>query len=131
MFEPDFSKITGDALLVALGHDADNNKSNARNTASLFDRTLKGLKDGDADLEYSTSTDCHGGPVWLSVVPASGTITPGGANRLDATIDALAEIVPIEPRPFRLLHYLVRHRDRLVSKEELLDVDTVARGELL
>jgi hypothetical protein len=44
-------KMSKEILLVALDHDADNNRSNARNTASLFDRTLKGLKDGDADLE--------------------------------------------------------------------------------
>ena len=44
-------KMSKEILLVALGHDAENNKSNVRNTASLFDRTLKGLKDGDADLE--------------------------------------------------------------------------------
>ena len=44
-------KMSKEILLVALGHDAENNRSNVRNTASLFDRTLKGLKDGDADLE--------------------------------------------------------------------------------
>nr|MDT0656970.1 AAA family ATPase [Micromonospora sp. DSM 115978] len=29
--------------------------------------------------------------------------------------------VPIEPRAFDVLHYLISHRDRIVSKEELLD----------
>ena len=41
-------KMSKEVLLVALGHDADANKANLRNTASLFDRTLKGLKDGDS-----------------------------------------------------------------------------------
>ncbi len=50
-------KMSKEILLVALQHDADNNKSNVRNTASLFDRTLKGLKDGDADLELPKTDD--------------------------------------------------------------------------
>ena len=29
--------------------------------------------------------------------------------------------VPVEPQVFEVLAFLVRHRDRLVSKEELLD----------
>lgn len=50
-------KMSKEALLVALGHDADANRSNARNTSSLFDRTLKGLKDGDPDLELPRTED--------------------------------------------------------------------------
>jgi len=44
--------------------------------------------EGDADLEYSNSIDSHGGPVWLAVDPMSGTVVPGGAARLDVTMDA-------------------------------------------
>ena len=50
-------KMSKEVLLVALGHDADANRSNARSTASLFDRTLIGLKDGDADLELPRTDD--------------------------------------------------------------------------
>ena len=50
-------KMSKEILLVALEHDAKNNKSNVRNTASLFDRTLKGLKDGDTDLELPKTDD--------------------------------------------------------------------------
>lgn len=50
-------KMSKEIMLVSLGHDADNNKSNARNTASLFDRTLAGLKDGDSDLELPKTED--------------------------------------------------------------------------
>jgi hypothetical protein len=50
-------KMSKEVLLVALQHDTENNRSNARNTASLFDRTLKGLKDGDADLELPKTED--------------------------------------------------------------------------
>ncbi|MEU4245459.1 AAA family ATPase [Actinoplanes sp. NPDC026619] len=43
---------------------------------------------------------------------------------LDASLFELrlaGERIPIEPRVFNVLHYLVSHRDRVVSKEELLD----------
>lgn len=50
-------KMSKEALLVALQHDTDNNRSNVRATASLFDRTLKGLRDGDADLELPGTSD--------------------------------------------------------------------------
>lgn len=50
-------KMSKEMSLVALDHQADNNKSNLRSTASLFDRTLKGLLDGDADLELPGTKD--------------------------------------------------------------------------
>ncbi len=43
-------KMTKESLLVLLEHEADMNKDNLRKTADLFDKTLKGLKDGDSDL---------------------------------------------------------------------------------
>ncbi|PON14253.1 hypothetical protein C2W62_30055 [Candidatus Entotheonella serta] len=30
-------------------------------------------------------------------------------------------IVPVEPKMFQVLHYLIDHRDRVVPKDELLD----------
>ncbi|MCU7922926.1 MAG: type IV pili methyl-accepting chemotaxis transducer N-terminal domain-containing protein [Candidatus Thiodiazotropha sp. (ex Dulcina madagascariensis)] len=50
-------KMSKEMSLVALNHQADDNKSNLRSTASLFDRTLKGLLDGDADLELPGTKD--------------------------------------------------------------------------
>ena len=50
-------KMSKEMSLVALGHKPDENKSNLRSTASLFDRTLKGLLDGDADLELPGTKD--------------------------------------------------------------------------
>ena len=50
-------KMSKEIMLVALDHEADENRSNVRSTASLFDRTLTGLKDGDADLELPKTTD--------------------------------------------------------------------------
>jgi len=43
-------KMSKEMLLVALNHEAQDNKANLRGTTSLFDRTLKGLRDGDQDL---------------------------------------------------------------------------------
>lgn len=43
-------KMTKEMLLVAYGYEADENLAQLKATAGLFDKTLKGLKEGDADL---------------------------------------------------------------------------------
>ncbi|MCP4491183.1 MAG: hypothetical protein GY820_28290 [Gammaproteobacteria bacterium] len=43
-------KMSKEYLLIAYGHDIDNNKLNLLETYSLFERTLKGLLDGDETL---------------------------------------------------------------------------------
>ncbi|GGI90120.1 type IV pili methyl-accepting chemotaxis transducer N-terminal domain-containing protein [Shewanella gelidii] len=43
-------KMSKEFFLIALGHDVEKNKLNLLETYSLFDRTLKGLKDGDEVL---------------------------------------------------------------------------------
>jgi hypothetical protein len=50
-------KMSKEMLLVALNHKVDDNKGNLRGTASLFDRTLKGLRDGDDDLGLPPTKD--------------------------------------------------------------------------
>lgn len=50
-------KMTMEALLVHLGVAKDDNLLNLRETTSLFDRTLTGLLDGDADLELPGTKD--------------------------------------------------------------------------
>jgi len=50
-------KMSKEMLLVALNFKADDNKANLRGTSSLFDRTLKGLKAGDADLGLPPTND--------------------------------------------------------------------------
>lgn len=44
-------KMSKEFLLVAYGHEMENNKLNLLETYSLFERTLKGLQDGDATLD--------------------------------------------------------------------------------
>lgn len=44
-------KMTKELLLVSLGIDADKNKINLKETTSLFNQTLRGLLDGNKELE--------------------------------------------------------------------------------
>ena len=44
-------KMSKEALFIAKGVDVDKNKENLKKTAELFDKTLKGLVDGDSDLK--------------------------------------------------------------------------------
>lgn len=50
-------KMTKELLLVALDIDPDENKRNLKETTSLFERTLKGLLDGDKDLDLPGTKD--------------------------------------------------------------------------
>lgn len=50
-------KMTKELLLVANGIDADANKANLQKTAGLFERTLKGLFDGDVELGLPGTKD--------------------------------------------------------------------------
>jgi nitrate/nitrite-specific signal transduction histidine kinase len=50
-------KMTKELLLVANGIDPDTNKTALKKTVALFDRTLKGLLEGDPDLDLSGTQD--------------------------------------------------------------------------
>ena len=50
-------KMSKEALFVAKGIDADANKANLSKTVALFDKTLKGLIDGDESLGLPKTTD--------------------------------------------------------------------------
>ncbi len=50
-------KMSKEILLIAKGIDADANKANLQKTADLFDKTLKGLVNGDADLGLPKTVD--------------------------------------------------------------------------
>lgn len=50
-------KMSKEILLIAAGVDADANKENLKKTAELFDKTLKGLVAGDADLGLPKTED--------------------------------------------------------------------------
>lgn len=48
-------KMSKEMMLIALNHEVDTNLKNLAATSSLFDRTLKGLRDGDVDLRLPTT----------------------------------------------------------------------------
>lgn len=48
-------KMSKEFVLIAKGHNADENKLNLLETYELFDRTLKGLREGDETLELDAS----------------------------------------------------------------------------
>ena len=50
-------KMTKELLLVANGIDADGNKANLGKTVALFERTLNGLLEGDAELGLTGTKD--------------------------------------------------------------------------
>jgi len=50
-------KMSKEMLLIAKGVQVDANKANLEKTANLFDKTLKGLVNGDADLGLPKTTD--------------------------------------------------------------------------
>ena len=50
-------KMSKEVLLIAAGVDTEANKANLKKTADLFDKTLKGLLDGDADLGLPKTED--------------------------------------------------------------------------
>lgn len=70
-------KMSKEFLLVYLNVNADENRLNVRETASLFDRTLKGLRDGDSDLGLPGTKDSTaqqlldaGSSLWKGFQPA-------------------------------------------------------------
>ncbi len=50
-------KMTKEILLIAKGIDVDANRASLKNTAALFDKTLKGLVDGDVSLGLPKTSD--------------------------------------------------------------------------
>lgn len=49
-------KMSKEAMLIALDVDTEKNLDNLAKTAALFDKTLKGLRNGDADLRLPPTT---------------------------------------------------------------------------
>jgi transcriptional regulator of heat shock response len=52
-------KMSKEALLIAKGINVDANKANLRKTAGLFDKTLKGLVQGDTELGLPKTEDAE------------------------------------------------------------------------
>lgn len=50
-------KMSKELLLIALNHQVADSKAELRGTYALFDKTLKGLRDGDSDLGLPSTKD--------------------------------------------------------------------------
>ena len=50
-------KMSKEVMLIALGHDTAGNVKNLQATTTLFDRTLKGLRDGDKELKLVPTSE--------------------------------------------------------------------------
>ncbi len=92
-------KMTKELLLVANGIDADKNRRNVKKTASLFGRTLKGLVDGDKDLELPGTTDAKivaqvekVKGLWAGYEPVLKKVASGSGEIPKADIEKAAQL---------------------------------------
>ena len=90
-------KMSKEFLLVAFGHDTENNKLNLLETFTLFERTLKGLMDGDDTLGLPGTTqptirDQLGvvDAIWLEFKPIVSKGSVAGAEITGEMVKKLA-----------------------------------------
>ncbi len=81
-------KMSKEALLIAKGIDVETNKSNLKKTVTLFDKTLKGLKNGDADLGLPGTENAdivkqldHVASLWANFKPLMDQAAAGTADK--------------------------------------------------
>ncbi len=89
-------KMSKEALLVAKGIDKDANTESLKKTSALFDKTLKGLIAGDADLGLEKTTDKDiiaqldkVTSLWTTFKQSIDKVTSGSADK--ATLKAIAD----------------------------------------
>jgi len=85
-------KMSKEALFVAKGIDVDANKENLKKTAALFDKTLKGLVNGDEELKLPKTEDKA---ILAQLQTVSELWTPFKAN-IDKVIDGKADKATLE-----------------------------------
>lgn len=81
-------KMSKEVMLIALDVDKAANLENLKKTSSLFDRTIKGLRNGDAGLKLPPTTDAgilrqldRVDKLWAEFYPiVTDVITSGGAS---------------------------------------------------
>jgi len=83
-------KMTKELLLLANGVEPDSNRLNLKATASLFDRTLKGLKDGDKDLDLPGTKD----PAIRAQLDKVGELWKGYKPLIDKVVASSSNDVP-------------------------------------
>lgn len=113
-------KMSKEIFLIAKNVDAVANRENLKKTASLFERTLKGLMDGDKDLELLGTID----PIirsqlvtvkklWNDYKPLLEKIAHGGPN--DVPMDLLVKAANLNLPLLREADRAVRMYERSVK----------------
>ena len=89
-------KMSKESFLVALGIDPDANRANLKKTMALFDRTLKGLKNGDEGLKLAKAPNAKIAAqldvvmkLWKTFQPLVAKVAAGSADA--ATLTAIAK----------------------------------------
>jgi hypothetical protein len=89
-------KMSKEALFVAKGIDVEQNRANLKKTAALFDKTLKGLIDGDSELNLPKTTNPEilaqlevVNKLWTSFKANIDKVIAGNADK--ATLEAIAK----------------------------------------
>ena len=89
-------KMSKEALFIAKGIDADANTEALKKTAALFDKTLKGLVDGDDELKLPKTTDKDilaqlkkVSELWTSMKKSIDIVAGGKADK--AALEAIAK----------------------------------------
>jgi len=115
-------KMTKELLLVANGIEPEKNKINLKKTASLFERTLKGLMDGDSNLELPGTTD----PVirsqlvtiqklWNDYKPLIENVALGESN--DVPMDVLVKAANLNLPLLREMNRAVKMYEQSVKQD--------------
>jgi len=94
-------KMSKEALFIAKGIDVKANTESLKKTASLFDKTLKGLADGDEGLKLPKTTDKDilaqlkkVSELWASMKTSIDKVADGKSDK--ATLEAIAkENIPL------------------------------------
>ena len=89
-------KMSKEALFIAKGINAKANTENLKKTAELFDKTLKGLANGDESLKLPKTTDkdilaqlTKVSELWASLKPNIDKVAEGKSDK--ATLEAIAK----------------------------------------
>lgn len=115
-------KMSKEVMLIALDIDKAKNLENLKNTSSLFDKTLKGLRNGDADLKLPpTSSKAilrqldRVDKLWADFYPiVQGVINNGGVSA-----EQVSEIATKNPKLLKQMNKAVGAYEKEAAKSGL------------
>ena len=116
-------KMTAELLLVHLNIDAEENRTNVRETSSLFDRTLNGLARGDTDLELPATEDAKAQELLGTVATLWTAFRPVITNAATGTKVSIEDVKTVAAANLPLLKSC---NDAVVRYEALARESTTA-----